>query len=282
MPCKNGSFFIDELARYAALYSQDSADSGASLFGEMEEMKPVRPDIPENVEIDDEMEILQKEKEYVGMYISSHPLEKYSFEMETFTNQELATLGNVIAECEASKKKMKIAVAGLVTETSTLTTKTGKPYSRTKLEDYSGSYELSLFGRDYETFMKYLQPHASLYIEGEIDEKYSIRPEERAQGKVAPFGFRIKGISLLGNVNETKLAGFSISITTPMPQGPGQASQHQQGQDSPEDVPLRSGHEVQHRIPLDQVPGSCHFRLRLIPETHGSQVRPGTEIKKTG
>ena len=64
--------------------------------------------------------------------------------------------------------------------------------------------------------MKYLQPHASLYIEGEIDEKYSIRPEERAQGKVAPFGFRIKGISLLGNVNETKLAGFSISITTPM------------------------------------------------------------------
>ena len=33
---------------------------------------------------------------------------------------------------------------------------------------------------------------------------------------MAPFGFRIKGISLLGNVNETKLAGFSISITTPM------------------------------------------------------------------
>ena len=87
MPCKNGNFFIDELARYATLYSQDSADSGASLFGDMEEMKPVRPEIPENVEVDDEMEILQKEKEFVGMYISSHPLEKYSFEMETFTNQ---------------------------------------------------------------------------------------------------------------------------------------------------------------------------------------------------
>ena len=66
------------------------------------------------------------------MYISSHPLDKYSFEMETFTNQELATLGNKIAECEASKKKTKIAVAGLVTETATLTTKTGKPYSRSK------------------------------------------------------------------------------------------------------------------------------------------------------
>ncbi|MBR7003906.1 MAG: hypothetical protein IKI00_02895, partial [Bacteroidales bacterium] len=216
MPCKNGNFFIDELARYATLYSQDSADSGASLFGDMEEMKPVRPEIPENVEVDDEMEILQKEKEFVGMYISSHPLEKYSFEMETFTNQELATLDNLVAECEKSKKKMKVAVAGLVTETTTLTAKNGKPYSRTKLEDYSGSYELSLFGKDHETFMRYLQPHASLYIEGEIDEKFPLRQEERVQGKMAPFSFRVKGISLLGNVNEGKLAAFSISVTTPM------------------------------------------------------------------
>ncbi|MBO6248074.1 MAG: hypothetical protein J6N54_04605, partial [Bacteroidales bacterium] len=162
------------------------------------------------------LEILQKEKEYVGMYISSHPLEKYSFEIETFTNQELATLSNFIAECETSKKKTKIAVAGLVTETSTLTAKNGKPYSRTKLEDYSGSYELSLFGNDYETFMKYLQPHASLYIEGEIDEKYFVRPEDRAQGKTAPYVFKVKGMSLLGNINESKLAGFSINLTTPM------------------------------------------------------------------
>ena len=216
MPCKNGNFFIDELSRYATLYSQDSADSGASLFGDMEEMKPVRPEIPENVEIDDELEILQKEKEYVGMYISSHPLEKYSFEIETFTNQELATLDNLVAECDKNKKKMKVAVAGLVTETATMTAKNGKPYSRTKLEDYSGSYELSLFGKDHETFMRYLQPHASLYIEGEIDEKFPLRQEERAQGKTAPFAFKVKGISLLGNVNEGKLAGFSINVTTPM------------------------------------------------------------------
>ncbi|MBR4755572.1 MAG: DNA polymerase III subunit alpha, partial [Bacteroidales bacterium] len=216
MPCRNGNLFIDELARYAALYSQDSADSGASLFGDMEEMKPVRPEIPENVEMDDEMEILQKEKEYVGMYISSHPLDKYAFEMETFTNQELATLGNKVTECEASRKKERIAVAGLVTETATLTTRTGKPYSRSKIEDYSGSYELSLFGTDYENYMKYLQPHASLYIEGVIEERYTPKQEDRDQGKLAPFTFRIKGISLLGNLNESKLAGFSISLTTPM------------------------------------------------------------------
>ena len=216
LPCKNGNLFIDELSRYATLYSQDSVDSGASLFGDMEEMKPVRPEIPDNIEADDELEYLQKEKEYVGMYISSHPLDKYSFEMRTFTNVELVNLSNLVTECDVAKKTMKVAVAGLVTETATLTAKNGQPYSRTKLEDYSGSYELSLFGKDHEAFMRYLQPHASLYIEGEIKEKYNIRPEEKAQGKTAPYVFKVNGISLLGNINESKLAGFSVSLTTPM------------------------------------------------------------------
>lgn len=216
LPCRSGNLFIDELAKYANLYSQDAANSAASLFGEVEEMKPVRPDIPEMVGTDDEFEWLQKEKEYVGMYISSHPLDKYAFEIESFTNCELADLNKKVAECEASKKKMKVAIAGLVTEYSTLTTKTGKPYSKTKLEDYSGAYELALFGRDHEAFMSYMKPHENLYIEGDIEEKYFIKPEERAQGKTSPYAFRVKKIMLLGNVNETMLNAFSISITTPM------------------------------------------------------------------
>ena len=216
LPCRSGNLFIDELAKYANLYSQDAANSAASLFGEVEEMKPVRPDIPEMVGTDDEFEWLQKEKEYVGMYISSHPLDKYAFEIESFTNCELADLNKKVAECEASKKKMKVAIAGLVTEYSTLTTKTGKPYSKTKLEDYSGAYELALFGRDHEAFMSYMKPHENLYIEGDIEEKYFIKPEERAQGKTSPYAFRVKKIMLLGNVNETLLNAFSISITTPM------------------------------------------------------------------
>ncbi len=216
LPCRSGNLFIDELARYATLYCQDAADSAASLFGEAEEMRPVRPEIPEMLGADDEFEWLQKEKEYVGMYISSHPLDKYAFEIENFTNCELANLSKQVAECEASRKKMKVAIAGLVTEYSTLTTKTGKPYSKTKLEDYSGAYELALFGRDHEAFMSYMKPHENLYIEGDIEEKFFIKPEERAQGKTSPYAFRVKKIMLLGNVNETMLNAFSISITTPM------------------------------------------------------------------
>ena len=50
------------------------------------------------------------------------------------------------------------SIAGIVTDFKQLTTKGRKPYSRTMLEDYSGSYELALFGKDHEAFMQYMQP----------------------------------------------------------------------------------------------------------------------------
>ena len=69
------------------------------------------------------------------MYLSSHPLDKYRFEMENFTTCELANLANFVSECELAKKSAKVCVAGLVTDYKQLLTKSGAPYSRTMLED---------------------------------------------------------------------------------------------------------------------------------------------------
>ena len=212
LPCRSGNLFIDELVKYATLYSQDSSSAGVSLFGDSEEFKPVRPEVPEMTVEEDELEILRKEKEYVGRYLSSHPLDRYSFEIEAFTNQELVSLENTVAECESRKKKKRVSVAGIVTETATLVTKNGKPYSKTTLEDYSGSYVLTLFGKDYEAFMGYLKLHENLFIEGEIDEKYFVKPEDRSNGMSAPYAFKVKKIMLLGNVAESKLSAFSINL----------------------------------------------------------------------
>ncbi len=84
------------------------------------------------------------------------------------------------------------------------------------LEDYSGSYELTLFSKDHEAFFKYMVPHEALFIEGVIEEKFSLRQEERAQGKTAPYDFKVKSIMMLGNVCESTLKAFSINIETPM------------------------------------------------------------------
>jgi DNA polymerase-3 subunit alpha len=208
--------FIDQITRYGDLYKNDTMSSAASLFGEMEEMKPERPALPDDEGYMDIMEMLQREKELVGMYLSSHPLDRYSFEMKHFVNCKLADLSNYVSECESKKQTPKVYIAGIVTDFKQLTTKTGKPYSRTILEDYSGSYELPLFGKDHEAFMQYMQPKAALFLEGEIGEKYFLKPEEKAQGKTAPYAFKIRKVTLLGNITDDLLTGFSMDVTTPM------------------------------------------------------------------
>ena len=216
LPGRSGQPFIDEIVRYGELYRNDTVDAAASLFGDIEEMKPERPAVPEMAGEEDYLGLLQKEKELVGMYLSSHPLDKYRFEMENFTTCELANLPNFVSECELAKKSAKVSVAGLVTDYKQLLTKKGAPYSRTMLEDYSGSYELTLFTREHEQFFKYMVPHDALFLEGVIEERYFLRPEERAQGKTVPYTFKLQSVTLLGNVAESRIKAFSINIETPM------------------------------------------------------------------
>ncbi|MCI1639868.1 MAG: DNA polymerase III subunit alpha [Bacteroidales bacterium] len=216
LPCSNGDTFTDALVKYAELFRKDDLNSSASLFGDSEEMKPVKPEVPEFNGEENQIELLQKEKELVGMYLSSHPLDKYGFEIENFTNCRLSHIEDMITECEKKKRKQRIYAAGYVTETKNLVSKSGRPWSITTIEDNSGVYELKLFGKDHEIFMSYLQQHSAIFLEGEIKEKYYMKPEEKKQGKSVPFGFKVTKIMLLGNVTDTFLNNFSIELKTPM------------------------------------------------------------------
>lgn len=216
LPDRNGDMFLDTLLKYGELYKKDSMESAVSLFGEAEELKPERPEIPAMTGEEDILEKLQLEKELVGMYLSSHPLDTYQFEMENFTTCQVSEIDTLVAECEKKKTKQKICVAGFVTSHSSMTGKAGKPWSKTVIEDFGGSYELALFGKDHENFMSYMQVHNTIFIEGEIDEKWYVKPEDRAQGKTSPYGFKVKKVTLLGNVTESFIKGFAINISTPM------------------------------------------------------------------
>ena len=216
-PCPSGDTFLDALIRYGELFRQDAESSAISLFGEVEEMKPTRPDVPDVLNEVDDMIFLQKEKELVGMYLSAHPLDKYRFELDNFVGCSLGQLDARINECTDRQAGEKVCVAGLITETGTFNTKTGRAYSKTKIEDYEGSFELALFGKDHEAFMAYLLPHNAIWIDGEIKPRFYQKPAEGAsaqpQQKI-PYGFRVNRIVLLGNVAEEKVKNFTIQLST--------------------------------------------------------------------
>lgn len=209
---KNGLQYLDDLMSYGQVTRQNAEDDAASLFGDAEELKIEKPEPPALTIEPDILEVLQREKDVVGMYLSDHPLKKYEFELENFTNCKMAELGDMIADCDKNRQTAQVALAGLVTSVETKISRNGKPFAKVNVEDFSGIYEFAFFGKDYENFMNYLQEHTAIYIEGEICEKYFLKPEEISAGKKAPYAFKVKKISLLGNVAEDRLTGFAIEM----------------------------------------------------------------------
>ena len=142
---------------------------------------------------------LNKEKEVIGIYLSSHPLDNFKLEMNQFCTHTLADLRDL----EALRDK-EITVAGMITTVRHATTKNGKPYGSFTLEDYSDTFSITLFNKDYENFRKYLYEGYSLLFKGTVGENtWKNKPE---------LEFRIKSIYLLSSVREELVKNIQIKM----------------------------------------------------------------------
>lgn len=218
LPCEGMDTFVDAVMRYTDLYKKDTLDTSVSLFGDTEELKPVRPEIPVlrpdmNV---NEMDFLHKEKELVGMYLSSHPLDKYSFELKQFASCGVGKISEAIAQCAAEKKPRNVTVGGFITVSERTTGWGGKEILKVVIEDESGSYEFKLRGKDIDAYIGHLQLHSAVFMEGKIDEMFFVKPEERKTKGDPPYTFKIQKVIMLGNAAAEYMTGFSINVTTPM------------------------------------------------------------------
>lgn len=190
--------FIDNLTRYGNKKQNDS-HSAPTLFGDINNIEVVKPVIPEGEEWPPLVK-LNKERELIGIYLSSHPLDDYRLEIETFTNTQLTELYNL----EALNGK-EIKIAGLVTGVKHLMTKTGKPFGSMTIEDYTDSFKLMLFGKDYEEYRNYLYEGYSLFITGNVQRNLWRKDNNELE-------FKIKKIMLLSSVKDELVQKLQIKI----------------------------------------------------------------------
>ncbi|MBQ7575758.1 MAG: DNA polymerase III subunit alpha [Bacteroidales bacterium] len=209
--------FIDVLLRYAYRFQNDSMSQGASLFGDMVELKPQRPALPV-VPPDEsglnEMLYLKEEKERVGMYISSHPLDKYRLEINEFTSCNLSQLHEIEASLQHDKKlqNKEFVVAGFVTKGEIGYTRNNTPMMRVEMEDFQGSYSFSLFGKDYEKFMAYCTEHKSLLVKFSSRLKYRKKDEKDSAPQQEVYEIRPVAMTLLSNTRDSYFTEFHISL----------------------------------------------------------------------
>ncbi|MCI2122293.1 MAG: hypothetical protein LKK19_06280, partial [Bacteroidales bacterium] len=205
--------FIDSLLHYGQKIQDDTLSSASSLFGGMEEMKPVRPVIPPPVEYN-KLDMLKKEKELVGMYLSAHPLDSYSFELRNLANCSIKRLRTVSENCNSDPRlqNKELFVAGLVTEVKTSYTKTtNKPMCRFTIEDYTSDYTFALFGKDYENYIGYMKENEALLIQCSTQSRYFRKDASNTDEKPV-YEVKIKNMTLLANAVDDMVKEMTVTL----------------------------------------------------------------------
>lgn len=104
------------------------------------------------------------EKELLGLYISGHPLDKFSKQL----SKSKTNLSKVKKEY---LEGVITVVAGIVEECKMILTKKGDKMAFVRLSDFSGSLEVVVFPKIYEKFADMLEEEKCILIKGKISKR---------------------------------------------------------------------------------------------------------------
>lgn len=165
---EDGSSNLEKLIRYGSSFQDSKNSAQASLFGDLaEEIEIIKPHLP-NCQHWNSIQKLNREKEVVGIYISSHPLDDYLDEFNFYQNTTLKQL----KENEEKLIGRELSVAGIITDAQhRVSSKDGREFGIFTLEDYDDQYEFRLFGEDYLKFKHFLQTNMMVGMKIMISER---------------------------------------------------------------------------------------------------------------
>ena len=189
---------LDNLVNYGQKNQQDSMNLQATLFGELDGFEVTKPNIPD-CEPWHDYEKSKKEKELIGIYLTSHPLDPYKLEM-----QLLCTPVEELNSCLETFKGKEINIAGIITAKREGKTKTGKDFGILTLEDFSGTYELAFFVKDYTDFRQYFIDETAIYVKGKVGPKWGKEGNE--------LTFTIQKVGLLEALTENAIRSITLQV----------------------------------------------------------------------
>ncbi|MFH1572047.1 MAG: DNA polymerase III subunit alpha [Gemmatimonadota bacterium] len=145
---------VQEL-RERGQFSLFQVDSGPAVQFE----KPALPAVEEW----SETERLARERELLGFYLSSHPLDRFAQDLRFFATP-LAAVGG---DDEAGP----VRVGGIVTRVSTSTDRRGQTIAFVTLEDLSGTADIVFFSDAYSACRELVQPDQVVLVEARVSRR---------------------------------------------------------------------------------------------------------------
>ena len=185
---------LERLVRFGNQFQASSSMAGNSLFGETT-MPDVKPPLMPECDKWGLPELLDREKEVVGIYLSAHPLDGFKFEMDNYGMSAIADLDSL--------RGRNIRIAGYITDVGHMTTKKGSKFGKMTINDYSGNLEILMWEKNYVAYGNYLVNGQKLMIQGVWDE-HKYRP--------GTMEFQIQNIMLLDEVRKVLTRRIVLSM----------------------------------------------------------------------
>ena len=169
---------LDDFGERAALLPLTEAILGASchihearevgqftLFGGMKKAAP-KLTTPTNYPPIPNRQLLDWEKELLGIYLSEHPLERIE---QQLLAEEL--INATISQLHSERKGKQLTLLGMIQRVHRIVTKKGDPMAFVTLEGPSGNIDAVVFPRTYRRYKKLLTTENILVVSGKLDSR---------------------------------------------------------------------------------------------------------------
>jgi DNA polymerase-3 subunit alpha len=173
---------LPEALKLAEQNYRDDAAGQNDLFGLPQETVRSEPSNATTVAVAewDEERRLKGEKETLGLYLTGHPIDRYTTELQHFISGRLADVnlenGHLTASPRDYRKKSekRVTIAGLVVAIRTRNANRGGRMAFMTLDDRSARMEIRVFPEVYEKYRYLIKNDIILVVEGALSwDEYS-------------------------------------------------------------------------------------------------------------
>ena len=159
---------------------RDKSQGQLDLFGNVQDEACQAPLLKKAPEME-KKNLLSKEKELMGLYVSDHPLNRY---LELLNNDILCPIHKLATQ----ENGRRIAIAGIIDSLEKKITRKNQLMAFLNLEDLTGSVQVNVFPKTFGEYSEQVIPDNIVVITGklELEEPFIKDDDEESQIELVP------------------------------------------------------------------------------------------------
>ena len=160
---------VDEISNFSKFHHKDLKEDQTDIFGMLEDngdKQEISRLKLKKVEPTKNTEKLKWEKQYLGLYVSSHPLQGLT--------KYFAKKAILIRDLKPKDIGKKMLIGGIISMYKKIFTKTGNYMASFKIEDPTGKLDVIVFPKAYQKFGHLFQEDAIVIMTGSLSDRRGI------------------------------------------------------------------------------------------------------------